>query len=203
MSSQLEFDLYNIFAVFIKLVQPLLFKNGPGKQITVISVLFYSSVLENCQISNWLVGGFTCICHINSILDINVFLPGFALVIHLFSVTPAMLHRYTRSFPVQHFFNLNLKGNTTEFCSCPISYRIFRIALRHWGYLPIGEMGKFCWEGNFFVVVGIWGGVILTTQNFFRVKKQHLVKIPSVGVNVNFCRDNFFIGWWKFEEEWF
>ena len=41
--------------------------------------------------------------------------------------------------------------------------------------------GKFCWEGNFYVVVGIWGWVILTIQIFFKVKKQHIVKIPPVG----------------------
>ena len=153
------------------------------KNITVISVLFYSSVLENCQISNWLVGGFTCICHINSILDINVFLPGFALVIHLFSVTPAMLHRYTRSFPVQHFFNLNLKGNTTEFCSCPISYRIFRIALRHWGYLPIGEMGNFAGREIF-----LWWWESEEEWFWpFKAKKPHIVKISPVWVKVKFC----------------
>ena len=85
MSSQLEFDLYNIFAVFIKLVQPLLFKNGPGKQITVISVLFYSSVLENCQISNWLVGGFTCTCHITSIFGYNCLSTWFCSWIYHFT----------------------------------------------------------------------------------------------------------------------
>ena len=55
--------------------------------------------------------------------------------------------------------------------------------------------GKFCWEGNFYVVVGIWGGVILTIQTFFKAKKQHIVKIPPVGVKVKFCREeeeNFF-----------
>ena len=58
----------------------------------------------------------------------------------------------------------------------------------HWGD------GKFCWEGNFYVVVGIWGGVILTIQTFFKAKKQHIVKIPPVGVKVKFCREeeNFF-----------
>ena len=40
----------------MKLLEPLLFQNGPEKQITVIFVLFYSSVLENCQISTWSSG---------------------------------------------------------------------------------------------------------------------------------------------------
>ena len=100
-------------------------------------------------------------------LDINVFLPGSALVTHLFSVTSAMLHR---SHILQYFQN-SIKGLGIS---------------AHWGD------GKFCWEGNFYVVVGIWGGVILTIQNFFRFKKQHIVNIFSVGVNVKFCRDNFF-----------
>ena len=41
--------------------------------------------------------------------------------------------------------------------------------------------GKFCWEGNFYVVVGIWGGVILTIPIFFKAKKQNIVKFPPVG----------------------
>ena len=53
----------------------------------------------------------------------------------------------------------------------------------HWGD------GKYCCEGNFYVVVGIWGGVILTIQTFFKAKKQHIVKIPPVGVKVKFCRE--------------
>ena len=148
------------------------------------------------------MGGFTCICHINSILDINVFLPGFALVTHLFSVTPAMLHRYTRSFPVQHFFNLNLKATPMN-SVLPHILQDFQNNIKALEISAHRGDGKCCWKGNFYVVVGIWGGVILTTQNFFRVKKQQIVKISSVGVNVNFCRDNFFIGWCKFEEEWF
>ena len=59
----------------------------------------------------------------------------------------------------------------------------------HWGD------GKFCWEGNFYVVVGIWGGVILTIQTFFKAKKQHIVKIPPVGVKVKFCRKENFFYW--------
>ena len=119
------------------------------KNITVISVLFYSSVLENCQISNWLVGGFTCTCHITSIFGHQCLSAWFCSGTHLFSVTSAMLHRYTRPFSVQHFSNLSLKDNTIEFCSCPISYSIFKIALRGRGYQPIGETGNVAWRWIF------------------------------------------------------
>ena len=56
----------------------------------------------------------------------------------------------------------------------------------HWGD------GTFCWEGNSYVVMRIWRGMILTIETLFRVKKQHIVNIPSVGINVEFCKDNFF-----------
>ena len=69
-----------LFAVFSSnWYDPYYFKMDL-KNITVISVLFYSSVLENCQISNWLVGGFTFTCHFTSIFGYNcIFLHGFAL----------------------------------------------------------------------------------------------------------------------------
>ena len=58
----------------------------------------------------------------------------------------------------------------------------------HWGDV------KFCWEGNFHVVVGIWGEAILAIQTFVKAKKQHIVKIPPVGVKLKFCREeNFFL----------
>ena len=57
------------------------------------------------------------------------------------------------------------------------------------GYLPIGKIRNIFWEGNFYVVVGIWGGVILTIQTLFKCKKQHIVKILPVGVKVKFCRE--------------
>ena len=41
-------------------------------------------------------------------------------------------------------------------------------------------------------MMGIWGGVILTAETFFKAKKQHIVKIPPVGVIVKFFRENFF-----------
>ena len=44
--------------------------------------------------------------------------------------------------------------------------------------------------------------MILTIQTFFKAKKQHIVRIPPVGVKVKFCskeEENFFTGWWKFE----
>ena len=68
----------------------------------------------------------------------------------------------------------------------------------HWGD------GKFCWEGNFYVVVGIWGGVIFTMLIFFNAKKQHIVKIPprggGGGLQWNFAgRIIFFTRWWKFK----
>ena len=126
-----------------------------------------------------------------SLLDINVFLPGFALEIHLFSVTSAMLHRYTQSFSVQYFSNLGLKGNTIEFCSCPISYSFFKIALRYWGYLLIREMGNFAGRGIF-----IWWWEP-EEEWFWPFKhflewKNNTVKIYSVGINVKFYRDIFF-----------
>ena len=73
---------------------------------------------------------------------------------------------------------------------------------------PVGNFGisahlgdrKFCWEWNFYVVVGIT--VILNIQTLFKAKKQHFVKIPPVVVKMKFCREeeeNFFNGWWKFE----
>ena len=56
----------------------------------------------------------------------------------------------------------------------------------HWGD------GKFCWEGNFYVVVGMRRSDF-DTQIFFKAKKQHIVKISPVGFKVKFCReDNFF-----------
>ena len=56
--------------------------------------------------------------------------------------------------------------------------------------------GKFCCEGNFYVVVGIWGGgVILTIQIFFKAKNQHIVKLPPVRVKVKFCREDNFFYW--------
>ena len=37
-------------------------------------------------------------------------------------------------------------------------------------------------------------------SNLFKAKKQRIVKIPPVGVEVKFCReDNFFTRWWKFK----
>ena len=64
----------------------------------------------------------------------------------------------------------------------------------HWGD------GKFCWDWNFYVVVGIWGGVILTIQTFFKTRKQHIVKFPQWGLKWNFPeRIIFFTWWWKFE----
>ena len=51
------------------------------------------------------------------------------------------------------------------------------------GYLPIEEMENFA-EGNFYAVVGIWGGVILTIQLFFKAKNQHVVKISPARVKV-------------------
>ena len=57
----------------------------------------------------------------------------------------------------------------------------------HWGD------GQFCWEGNFYVVVGIWGGVILTIQIFFKAKKQHIVKIPPVGGCSEILQGEFFL----------
>ena len=83
------------------------------------------------------------------LLDINIFLPGFALVTRLVSVTSEMLHRYTQPFSVQLFSNLSLKGSTTAFCSCPIPYSVFEIALRVAGYLPIGEIENFDAKGIF------------------------------------------------------
>ena len=74
-------------------------------KLTVVSVLFYSSVLENCQISNWLVGGFTCTCHITSIFGHQCLSTWFCSCTRLFSVTSAMLHRYSRPFSVHHFSN--------------------------------------------------------------------------------------------------
>ena len=50
-----------------------------------------------------------------------------------------------------------------------------------WDICPLGR-----WEilqgGEFLCGDGIWGGVILTIQTFFKTKKQHIVKIPPVGV---------------------
>ena len=63
------------------------------------------------------------------------------------------------------------------------------------GFLPIGEVGNFSWEENFYVVVEIWGGVTLTIQTFFKAKKQHIVKIPSVQFKVKFCREENFFYW--------
>ena len=59
----------------------------------------------------------------------------------------------------------------------------------HWGDM------KFCWEGNFYVVVGIWGGAILISQTFVKTKKQHIAKIPPVGFKVKFCREENFFYW--------
>ena len=136
-------------------------------------------------------------------LDINIFQLDFALVVtHLFSVTSTMLQRYIRPFSVQHFSNLSLKANTIEFCLCPISYSIFKIALRGWGYLPIGEMGNFAGRGTFMCWWKSEEEWFWPFKPFLELK-YNIVKIRSVGVNVKFCRDNFFIGWRKFEEEWF
>ena len=64
----------------------------------------------------------------------------------------------------------------------------------HWGD------GKFCWYWNFYAVVGIWGGVILTIQTFFKTRKQHIVKFPQWRLKWNFAeRRIFFTRWWKFE----
>ena len=64
----------------------------------------------------------------------------------------------------------------------------------HWGDM------KFCWEGNFYVVVGIWRGAILISQTFVKLKNNILQKFPQLGLKWNFAwRRIFFIGCWKFE----
>ena len=83
-------------------------------------------------------------------LDVNIFQLDFVLVVtHLFSVTSEMLRRYTRPFSVQHFSKLSLKANNIEFCLRPVSYSIFKIVLRGWGYLSIGEREDFAGRGIF------------------------------------------------------
>ena len=102
--------------------------------------------------------------------------------------------------PSQVFFNSNL---TTP--APPISLHVSILdppphRPQHIFLTPVGNPGisvhwrdeKFCWEGNFYVVVVIWGGLILTIQTFFKTKKQHIVKIPLVGAKVKFSRHNFF-----------
>ena len=113
------------------------------------------------------------------------------LVTHLFSVTSAMLHRYFWPFSVQHFSNLSLKGNTIEFCSCPISYSVLKIALKDWEYLPIEEMENFAWSG-FFMWWWESGKQWFWPFKPFLKLKSNSVKISPVGVNVKLCREDIF-----------
>ena len=55
--------------------------------------------------------------------------------------------------------------------------RVFQIVLRASG-IPLvgGEIGNFA-GGIFYQVVGLWRGVILTIQTFFKGKKQHSVNM--------------------------
>ena len=129
----------------------------------------------------------------------NVSLSGFALVTHLCSVTSAMLHRYFWPFSVQHFSNLSLKGNTIEFCSCPISYSVLKIALRNWEYLPIEEIENFAWKG-FFMWWWESGEQWFWPFKPFLKLKSNSVKISPVGVNVKLCREEIFF--YRLVENW-
>ena len=151
-----------------------------------------------------MAGGFTCTSDITNVFGHQHLSTWFCsccnpfIFCHIYNVTKIYPTIFSTAF-LQ--FKLKSKHHWILFASHILQY--FQNSIKGLGISAHWGEGKFCWEGNFYVVVGIWGAVILTIQTFFRVKKQHIVKIPSVGVNVKFCRNNFFIGWWKFEEEWF
>ena len=175
--------MYNIICGFHKTCRALTILNWTWKTDYCNLCSFLFLCITKHQISNWSVGGFTCTCHITSIFGHQCLSAWFCSGTHLFSVTSAILHRYTRPFSVQHFSNWSLKA-------------IFKIAFRGWGYLPIGEMGNLTGRGIFMLW---WESVDEWFWPFkpFLELKNNIVKIPSLGVNVKFCRDNFF--YWEVE----
>ena len=67
------------------------------KQITAISTFLFLNSKTAKLVLVYLTSVF---------LDINVFPPSYALVTHIFSVTLAMLHRYTQSYSHQNQYTL-------------------------------------------------------------------------------------------------
>ena len=96
--------------------------------------------------------------------------------------------------PSQIFFNSILTS------PLPISPRVFNTCGKPCHICSLGRWEILLGE-DFYVVVGIWGGVILTVQTFFKAKKQHCKNSPQWGLKWTSAgrRRIFYTGWWKFE----